>query len=1025
MELKEGIYENLISIGLQNDMNNAETEHDMRCDTAPMDSADVPDMLSHYLADAVRRNLEDRDDEDDCLNYINKLLETADADGEERIENLENILTCVRTHKETIVAEKTNTEEIRPLSGFRVSSLFTGGSSGIPINAEILRDITSSDEICIIVSFLKLSGIRIFMPTLRTFCENAGHKLRIITTTYCGITEAKAVKQLSELPNTEIRISYNTTIERLHAKSYIFKRNSGYDTAYVGSSNLSHSALTDGLEWNIRVTNIENPHIIKSAYATFEKYWNSNNFEDFKTGGIDKFNKELGKAKQPKLSIRVKYNLLPHQKMILDRLRVEREENGNYRNLIVAATGTGKTVISAFDYKDFKYHNPSARLLFVAHREEILKQSIITFQNVIDDYNFGELWVGDNSPSDNLDNLFVSVQTFNSQFETFRVLGADYYDYIVIDEAHHSQADSYRKIVDFFSPKILLGLTATPERMDGQSLLPDFGNRISAEIRLPSALAAQLLTPFQYFCVSDSVDLRSDNLWSGNKYKIEALSQKLCDTSRVAMIVNTIVKYIADEYKCRALCFCTDKHHAQFMSQAFNEAGLKSKYLTSDTPKAEREKVQDELKKGDINYLCVVDLYNEGVDIPEIDTVLFLRPTESLTIFLQQLGRGLRLSEGKQELTVLDFVARCNRKYDFVSRFRSLFTRKDCNMKEQVENGFSLLPQGCSITLEEKAQQTILENIKSAIYNHKRIVDELRTYEHPSLSSFTENTGQDIYLLYKGNCCWTSLKKEAGKCSYEDDSVTKRLIKGMGYLLHCNSAEYLNYVYDFAKNEVVKHSTDTEKQYALLLYYTLFQDKIQTVGVNDIYEALAWIPRYSPFMGELKELTSYLLSNLDIRTSQIDNLPIGIEQYGCYTREEIFILFGKQTAEKKMQGSVAGIFQFDNDVEAFFVTLKKSDNSFSEKTNYDDYIISEDTFHWQSQNTATPEKAGYKYIYQKELGKRFVLFVRNHKKDGYGNTSPFFCFGLVDYVSSTGCKPMNIIWHLQNPVMPKFLDVVG
>ena len=246
---------------------------------------------------------------------------------------------------------------------------------------EIVRDIASADRICIIVSFLRLSGIRMLLEDLRRFCEVDGHRLQIITTTYCGITEAKAVEQLASLPNTEIRISYNTEIERLHAKAYIFVRNSGLSTAYIGSSNLSKSAQTDGLEWNLRVTNVENPHIIKSALATFDMYWNSENFEDFGIGGIEKFNRELKRqrdAKDPQKQFEMfnRYQVLPHQKQILDRLQVEREENDIWRNLVVAATGTGKTVVAAFDYKRFHEHNRNrSRLLFVAHRKEILKQS--------------------------------------------------------------------------------------------------------------------------------------------------------------------------------------------------------------------------------------------------------------------------------------------------------------------------------------------------------------------------------------------------------------------------------------------------------------------------------------------------------------------------------------------------------------------------------------------------------------------------------------------------------------------------
>ena len=306
------------------------------------------------------------------------------------------------------------------------------------------------------------------------------------------------------------------------------------------------------------MTNVENPQIINAAIKTFEVYWNSKEFEDFKEGGIEKFRNELklqNTAGQTR-TIYHRYSLLPHQKAILDKLKAVREDLGIYRNLVVAATGTGKTVMSGFDYQLFKQQHPNARLLYVAHRQEILEQARNKFRSILGDYNFGELWVGNYTPQDTLDHLFVSVATFNNNVEEFKRLGETFYDYIIIDEAHHMVADSYRPIINFFKPQILPGLTATPERMDGQSLLPDFGGRISAEIRLPQALQEGLLTPFQYLCISDSVDLSTDDLWSGNKYFVEKLSGALRNPERVEMIVSSLSRYLPNEFACKALCYC-------------------------------------------------------------------------------------------------------------------------------------------------------------------------------------------------------------------------------------------------------------------------------------------------------------------------------------------------------------------------------------------------------------------------------------------------------------------------------------
>ena len=1030
MKLIEGTYENLITDGLKREMLTS-SEKGLICKQEDIDGAESPNMLTEHLSRIIRNRLSDENlTTEERAAFANRLIDFLGEEKEEKVVDDKQMLAAVVSKQEEARLKATNSTLVRPLTGFRVSNLFTGGQSHVSLSSEIERDIESADSICMIVSFLTLSGVNLIYDHLKRFCSNPQHRLRIITTTYCGVTDAKAVERLACLPNTEIRISYNTQIERLHAKSYIFERNSGFSTAYIGSSNLSKSAQTDGLEWNIRVTNVENPHIINAALATFDIYWNSHNFEDFREGGIEKLYKELQKVREPKLATDVlaKYTILPHQKQILDKLAVIRE-GGVRRNLIVAATGTGKTVISAFDYKVFTEQTEGThRLLFVAHREEILKQSRRTYRSVLLDANFGDIWVGDSRPQNGIDHLFISVQTFNSKYERiFSGLPADYYDYIVIDEAHHLVADSYRKIISKFTPKFLVGLTATPERMDGVSLLPDFDNQISAEIRLPKALDEGLLTPFQYLCISDETDLTDEELMQGDRYVATKLTEELCNRERVGLIVNRLQYYLADEHKCRALGFCATKKHAQFMAEEFRRVGLKAAYLTSDND-AERLSLNKQLAKGEINYLFVVDIFNEGVDIPAVDTVLFLRPTESLTIFLQQLGRGLRLYPGKQQLTVFDFVAQLNQKYDFASRFRSLLTRTDKSVVDQVKNGFTLLPHGCAIHMEEKAQEYVLQNIKAAIYNKARLVKELRTYTHtPTLAEFIENNGQDVRLIYKGGSCWSSLKREAGMCDYPEDDNTKLFVKGIGNLVHVNTVSYLNFIRKvmLAKGNV-KCNDEREETFAVMLYYTLFIDNISKVGVKSISEALRRLADYPMFISEILELTDYLLAHLETKTFSVgEGMPMGLEQYGCYTREEVFAIFKRQTANKKMQGSVAGVFNIEElNTELFFVTLNKSDKDFSAETMYNDYVVSENEFRWESQNTDSHQGKGKRFVEQKKNGKKFLLFVRENKKDGYGNTCPFICFGLVDYIRSKDDKPMKINWQTHHPILPRFLNAV-
>ncbi len=810
--------------------------------------------------------------------------------------------------------------------------------------------------------------------------------------------------------------------------------------SYIGSSNLSKSAQTEGLEWNIRVTNAENEHIINAAKATFDTYWNNPDFEEYKIGDEEKLRAELKLAKTGRISFDhlQQFTILPHQKKILDKIQVEREQNNNYKNLVVAATGTGKTVISAFDYRRFTNKEKSHKLLFVAHRKEILEQSIKTYRSVLNDSNFGELWVANYKPTNGLENLFLSVDMFASRWEkTFSKLPADYYDYIVIDEAHHSTANSYRELFKHFAPKVLLGLTATPERMDGTSLLPDFGGKITAEIRLPEALEQGLLSPFQYYCISDDTDLTDEAIWRGGKYIDSELSVRLCTKQRTALIVKTLNYYLADEQKVKALCFCTDKDHAKFTAESLSTAGLKADYLVSgDTEQAKnkRKEVVNKLRRGEINYLCVVDIFNEGVDIPEVDTVLFLRPTESLTIFLQQLGRGLRLCPEKEVLTVFDFVAHVNKKFDFESRFRALLKKGDggIDIKKQITEGFVLLPPGCSIMMEQKARDYVLQTISAAIFTSKKLIQSIQSYSFvPTLGQFIADINQDVRLIYKGKNCWTSLLRAAGKVTYQDDSFTQLLTNNLTKLTHLNSAANLRFILKIIEEkEKLVCSNPTEEKFLYIFCYNLFYKKADKNGpetdMSSLPALLKKLNDYPLFVKEIKELVEYKLDNLEIVTESLsDTVDPGIEAYGCYNRNEILTLFNIPEAMKSLTFTQqSGIVPVDDNTELFFVTLNKSEKEFSPTSMYKDYVISEHKFHWQSQNKDTIKGSGSRYINQKTNGKKFILFVRETKNDGFGNTNPFYCFGYVDYITSTGEKPMSIEWEVEKPIMAKFLEAV-
>lgn len=567
--MNQGLYEELVTKLINFKIN--ELDKDIfQVKKASIDKAEAAQLLSQHIGKTIKHAftlIKGEDVIETQIEIANKIilflkeeLKKEEFEGD-LIETEGKILKAVFTKVDAHFTDlDLHLKEITPYTRLIHSELFTGGNSGTTLESELRKEILSSDRIDLLVSFIKWKGIRILERELREFTERGG-KLRVITTTYIGATDAKAVEFLASLENTEVKVSYNTGNERLHAKAYLFERNTGFHTAYIGSSNFSRSALTDGLEWNLKVTTKEVGHIIDKFKKTFEAYWQNSEFElyDQKRHSVKLIEAlKQGKFSKEYTSTISYFDIKPfhYQSEILEKLEVERSVHNRNKNLLVAATGTGKTVISAFDYKNFKNNNKSSKLLFVAHRKEILQQAKATFQGVLKDNNFGDLWVDGIEPNNN-EYVFASVQTLNNRLKDIK-LTPEYYDFIIVDEVHHISASTYRPIINYFKPKVLLGLTATPERMDGENILTDFCNRIAAEIRLPEALNKKLLCPFQYFGITDSIDLTNVK-WEKGKYVASELTSLYTKNNvRVGEIISNLNKYTNDINDVRAIGFLCD-----------------------------------------------------------------------------------------------------------------------------------------------------------------------------------------------------------------------------------------------------------------------------------------------------------------------------------------------------------------------------------------------------------------------------------------------------------------------------------
>lgn len=1006
---------------------------------------EVVKLLSMYLSGILEQMLMDvvesvaDSNEDEKAIHINKCIDLANSVIKKLVADFHleagNLLSA-QAKILTAVIDKTQSDypnlserlkEIMPIKGLVNGELFTG--KGIKLYTELQKEICSSDEIRLMVSFIKKRGLTLILPQLKKF-TNRGGLLKIITTTYMKATDFEAIKQLAALKNTEIKITYDETSERLHAKAYIFLRKTGFNTAYIGSSNLSEQALDTGAEWNVKVTQMEQPRMMKTIMGAFDASWWAEGYETFVSGKDDKRLKvALNEITSDNIDFNVLQLLRPfdYQQEILEKLQMEREVRGHWRNLVIAATGTGKTVMAASDYKTFADKHKNARLMFVAHREEILKQSIRTFQQVLCDYNFGEKWYGGEEPV-NYEHVFVSKDMLNNRLKDLNI-PADYYDYIVIDEVHHVAAGSYRKIIDYFKPKVLLGLTATPERMDGYDITQDFDGVIAAEIRLDDALNKGLLAPFHYYGITDSVDY-SEVAWNRGQYVASELSRVYTyNDARTSVVLKSLETYLTNSNinNVRALCFCVDQKHAKYMAAKFTLCGLKADVLTSENSQM-RSVLYRRLKNKEINYLFVVDMFNEGVDIPEVDTILFLRPTESLTVFIQQFGRGLRKVKGKTHVDIFDYVGNCRAEFNYTDRMRAIIGRTSMSVDEEIERNCPHLPFGCRITLEPKAKEYILKNIKGAIrqFTPRKIYFLIQNFEKNhsiplTLTGFVRIYKIPLDKLYNDRT-WNQLLYDAG-LRKEQSKFNKELSRAVyRKWLSTDSHSYLTFILNLAmKNFKVRVDmlTPIDRKRLLMLYYDLYEQAGCFTSLQNMVDEFA---DDQIFCAELREILPLLLQN-NKAYEKMDNsmlLDFPLKLHGVYTKAQIQVAIGRSTLEKKSSSREGVERNKDLNVEAMFVDIIKNREEGS-TTDYDDKALSQYLFQWDTQNRVRPDtKEGKAYINQTQT---MLLFVREQKNfaDDKSRTMGYVYLGRVtlskwEYKNLGTRKQMQIIWNMIEPI---------
>ncbi len=1035
--LPPGVYERLLDQELQD----ALAGHpELKPIFGKLDDEESPQAYAQFILEVLTRALRACSTEQ-RLPLVNGLVALIGAtDGldylrrRKLIESREPLLLSVH---EAARGEVIPMSQARPLTPLGTSSLLTGGRSDPPLEHELRQEMFTADRVDILISFVKWSGLRLLDPAF-DHLEARAIPVRIVTTSYMGASDPEAIASLASRRGFSVKVSYDTQRTRLHAKAYYFQRRTGFSTAYIGSANMSHAAMTSGLEWTVKVTERDMPHILNRFAAEFSTYWSSPEFEAYDSSQSQRLKEAIAYAKTGGETVGPRFfaDIRPHafQERILDALVAARRA-GERRNLVVAATGTGKTVVAAFDYARFSTSAASGalraasrpNLLFVAHRKEILEQARDCFRTVLRDANFGELLVEGERPV-HWSHVFASTQSLSS-IQPWKSLSAEHYAFVVIDEAHHSAAGSYRPLLANFHPEVLLGLTATPERMDGTSILPDFGGRFAAEIRLPEALEEKLLCPFHYFGVTDPVSLADERFWRNGKYDVSALTDvytgdDLRARQRLDVILGSLRRYQPDLSRTRAIGFCASVAHARFMATAFAHQGLLAAVIVGETPPVERARLVSEFRAGRISFIFTVDVFSEGVDVPEINLVMFLRPTESLTVFLQQLGRGLRHHPEKDCLTVLDFIGQNHRRYRIDRKFAALLARDRQRMDKEVERDFPHLPPGCNIQLERVARERVIGNIRETLINFTTLVAEsVATFEQDhalplSFGNFVEAAGvSPIELLEKRT--WSEWKALARQGVAPSDPDLERCCQALRRICLRTDPTTLEQLEQFAASdrpETVSAALDTKD--ALRLHSLLWAKTGSAIEVQSVEESLAKWHRNGTARGDLREVIAWRRSRHDFATQPIAlPFPCALRLHAAYGSAEIKAALGLLTLNAPGPTGV-GVFHVEVlRCYVHLVTFRKSEEDFSPTTRYRDYPISRTELHWESQsNTSQRSATGQNYLHFRERGYTVLFFARLEKRID-GETAPFLFLGPARrLISAQGDRPISMVWELEHPI---------
>ncbi len=885
----------------------------------------------------------------------------------------------------------------------------------------IIKELEQCLEFSISVAFVTTSGVATLINHLDLLCAK-GIKGKILVSQYLNFTQPEALRRILQFPNIELKIA---TEGNFHSKGYFFK-NKEYYNLVIGSSNLTASALCTNIEWNLKVSALHQSKIVEKVLHEFEEEFKRAIpvTPDFILAYQEIYNSQriIDRKKSNDSNIQFSRRVIPNSMQIeaLKNLANLRQENKN-KALLISATGTGKTYLSAFDAQAF---NPS-KLLFVVHRLNIAQAAMNTFRSIFGSAKSMGLYSGNQKELEK-DFIFSTIQTI-SKPDHLKQFKKQEFDYIIIDESHRSGAHSYLRLLEYFKPQFLLGMTATPERTDGNDIFKLFNHNIAYEIRLNRAMEEEMLSPFHYYGVTD-ISVNGEVLESDSDFLL------LTSEERVDRIIEKSKFYGCDNGIIRGLIFCSRKRECIELSNKFNSRGFRTIALTGDNTEEQRAKAIEQLESENLNkkldYIFTVDIFNEGIDIPKLNQVIMMRPTQSQIVFVQQLGRGLRKANNKDYLTVIDFIGNYKNSYLIpIALFGDTSYNKD-SLRKLVSLGSKMIPGSSTINFDPITKEKIFESIDSA--NMKLLVDLKKDYNllkfklgrTPMMVDFMTHGSRDPYLFvdYSGSYLNFVLKCDPSfNCNL--NKKEKKLLELFSKEINNSKRVEESYILKQLIETGTLTSSKLKKEILNIFGYTLSDDTINSsinnlnfhfirdkkdgklVPISEIYnfqvinfkdDTFSFHPDFLTLVKN-QEFKKFLIDNINYSINTFTNLfdqknwQYGFILYRKYSRKDVFRILNVK--ENPVAQNVGGyLVHPDNKHCPIFVNYHKEDN-ISASINYKDEFVNSKEFDWMSKSNRTLKSKDVQAILNSNNTMRLPLFIKKSNDEGrdfyyMGNITP-------------------------------------